>query len=138
MTEPQQQERDFGRAGASDPESFIAQSRWRFAKTMPHIPHEYTARRDAQDEDAFSAFIVHIREYGEIRKYGKSKYVYHVIDGWKYWTMGAPVGGTVIINRARVCVECGEDLYRHGDDYRMGKSIAPICVHCGAENPVAP
>jgi hypothetical protein len=41
------------------PEEFIAQAPWRFAKTMPHIPHEYTVRGETADE-AFDWFVRHI------------------------------------------------------------------------------
>jgi hypothetical protein len=86
------EEREDGRA-------FIASAPWRFAKTMPDIPHEYTVRGQIP-EDEFNAFVLLIRRSGYKRRFGKTTYTYLNIDGHRYWTMGAPLGATTIINRA--------------------------------------
>ena len=56
-----------------------------------------------KDEQAlFEQAVVFIRTYGERRTFeptGKSS-VYFDIDGRQYWTMGAPIEETIIINRA--------------------------------------
>jgi hypothetical protein len=39
-----------------DVEAFIEAAPWRFAKSMPHIPHEYIVRGQVPD-DQFEAFI---------------------------------------------------------------------------------
>jgi hypothetical protein len=65
--------------GGEDGRGFVARAPWRFAKTMSHIPHEYTVR-------------------------GQTTYTYLNIDGQRYWTMGAPLEATVIINRALLTV----------------------------------
>ena len=80
---------------------FIAASHWTFAKTMPHIPHEYTLRRRSPDESMFERFVMLIREYGYTREWKGTPRRYFHLDGWKYWTMGAPLKQTVLINRAR-------------------------------------
>jgi hypothetical protein len=78
---------------------------WRYAKTMPQWPHEYTVRKfqDAEEEQAlFEQAVAFIRARGEHRIFeptGKSS-IYFDIDGRQYWTMGAPIEETVIINRA--------------------------------------
>jgi hypothetical protein len=82
-------------------EHFIAQAPWRFAKTMPDQPHEYTMRGEMADED-FDWFVRYIRECGYRDKYGGRYYTYLEVDGWRYWTMGAPVDATTIINRAEL------------------------------------
>jgi hypothetical protein len=90
-----------------DFKKFIGMRRWRFAKTMPQWPHEYTVRRfdDPQEDQAlFEEAVVFIRARGRRRNFkptGKSS-VYLDVDGRQYWTMGAPVGATIIINRAWV------------------------------------
>ena len=93
------------------PEDFIANAPWRFAKTMPHMPHEYTVRGETRDEH-FNWFVLYIREHGYRATYRGHYYVYLEVDGWRYWTMGAPVAVTTIINRAEispVCPGCGSD-----------------------------
>ena len=35
-------------------------------------------------------------------RWGKYNFPYLIIDGWKYWTMGAPIEETIIINRAEI------------------------------------
>ena len=78
---------------------FVAAQAWTFAKTMPHIPHYWLARKDV-DGAAFEAAVRCIRTHGEPRPWGKRPpLTYLDCDGWTYWTMGAPIGETTIINR---------------------------------------
>ena len=44
--------------------SFVQESKWTFAKTMPQTPHEYTLRRDAKDEALFERVVIYIRQVG--------------------------------------------------------------------------
>lgn len=81
---------------------FVESSTWQFAKTMPQTPHEYTLKRNAPDPKLFEQVVVYIRQAGYQAKFGKTIYSYLDIDGWQYWTMGAPVGETILINRARL------------------------------------
>ncbi len=90
---------------------FIARSPWKFAKSMPQTPHYYTLRKHSPDEEMFVRFVLHIRKHGYKRKFGKTTYIYFDVDGWQYWTMGAPVGevghynpqtDTILINRAEL------------------------------------
>lgn len=73
---------------------------FRFAKTMPLIPHYYTLRKEWKDPMQFEAVVQAIRDLGYEGKFGNAKYKYLDVDGWHYWTMGAPVGATILINRA--------------------------------------
>ena len=68
---------------------------------MPHIPHEYTLRRRTPDEATFERFVVFIREHGYTKLWKGDPHQYFDLDGWKYWTMGAPLEETILINRAR-------------------------------------
>ena len=79
---------------------FVSHADWTFAKTMPHIPHEYTLKKNSPRE-VFDAAVVFIREQGEVRPWGKYVHTYLDHDGWTYWTMGAPVPATILINRER-------------------------------------
>jgi hypothetical protein len=82
--------------------AFIRESTWIFAKTMPECPHEYTLRRNASDETIFERFVIHIRHHGYKARYKRNLYTYFDVDEWQYWTMGAPLKSTILINRAKV------------------------------------
>jgi hypothetical protein len=95
--------------GLDDARRYIAAVRWQFAHTMPRWPHEYTVRRWREDlHESFAAFVELIRREGADKPWPKDAAVprhrntYLEIDGWQYWTMGAPVEETTVINRARV------------------------------------
>jgi hypothetical protein len=87
--------------GGESGRAFVASAPWRFAKTMPDIPHEYTVRGETPD-DEFTAFVLLIRRFGYKRRFGMTTYTYLNIDGQRYWTMGAPLRATTIINRAHL------------------------------------
>ena len=82
--------------------SFIKKNKWVFAKTMPKTPHEYVNRKILTPvmQTEFDEFVKYIRQYGERAKYWGKEYVYLHIDGYYYWTMGAPLEETYILNRA--------------------------------------
>jgi len=86
--------------------AFVAQAPWRYAATMPHIPHEYTLRRQ-HDSAVFEAGVRLIREHGYQARWGRTNRTYVNVDGKRYWTMGAPVEQTIVFNRA--------DLERGGE-----------------------
>ena len=81
---------------------FIRNNRWTFAKTMPTAPHEYVVRAKVANDRAFDHFVATIRKLGTARKWHGRTYVYFRVDGHEYWTMGAPIEKTTIINRAVV------------------------------------
>lgn len=83
-------------------EAALLSASFRFAKTMPKIPHEYTRRREWSDEILFENVVKFIRENGRQERFWRSIYTYYYLDGWKYWTMGEPVAETILINRAKV------------------------------------
>jgi hypothetical protein len=87
---------------------YIASVRWQFASTMPQWPHEYTVRSWGGDlGEEFLAFVALIREQGEVKPWPRDAvrpryhHTYLEIVGWEYWTMGAPIAETTVINRAR-------------------------------------
>jgi hypothetical protein len=81
---------------------FIEHHRWVFAKTMPQHPHEYTLRKNARDDQEFEAVVSFIRAEGYTERHNGRTYTYLNVDDWKYWTMGAPLPKTIILNRARI------------------------------------
>jgi hypothetical protein len=61
-------------------------------------------RKKARDETEFERFVMHIRKNGYRGKFGKNYFTYFdwPVDGviHQFWTMGEPLGATIIINRA--------------------------------------
>ena len=90
-----------------DARTYIAEVRWQFAKTMPRWPHEYTVREWRPDlEREFLEFVVLIHRDGVVKPWPRDaatpryRLTYLELDGWEYWSMGAPVPETTVINRA--------------------------------------
>jgi hypothetical protein len=85
-------------------EDFIQAHPWRFAKTMAHIPHSYVVKQKCRDPAEFERLVMHIRRNGYRQKFGRVYYTYFdwPVDGvvHQFWTMGAPLATTIIINRA--------------------------------------
>lgn len=73
---------------------------WTFAKTMADVPHSYIVRGKHLDDEAFERAVRTIRTYGEPGKFYRRTHIYHQVGDQKYWTMGAPLWKTKIINRA--------------------------------------
>jgi hypothetical protein len=85
--------------------SFIEGQRWVFAKTMPNAPHSYVVKSRCSDPHLFEAFVLQIRRQGYTQFFSGRQYTYldwTTSDGeHQYWTMGAPLEQTIILNRAR-------------------------------------
>jgi len=88
-----------------DVRAFVDRERWTFAKTMPEWPHEYLVR-DRVDEGLFVRLVEHIRAHGREGRFYQRAITYYGEAGMVYWTMGAPLAETTIINRCRT-----EDTY---------------------------
>jgi hypothetical protein len=84
---------------------FISSVGWQFAKTMPHMPHEYTlgGRTTAGVPPApaswYAWFEQQIADYGYQARFGGRSYRYLNVGTWKYWVLYTD-GGLMIINRA--------------------------------------
>lgn len=88
--------------GTFNMRGFIASRSWREAKTYAEtIPHSYTVRKGAGDLE-FEEAAAFIRQHGAPRRFGRRNFVYLELDGWEFWTMGAPLGDTTILNRQSV------------------------------------
>lgn len=80
---------------------FIDRTQWTFAKTYALTwPHEYIVR-ERVDDDLFVKLVRHIRANGLEGPFYDKKFIYYEKDGLLYWTMGAPLEETTIINRCR-------------------------------------
>ena len=83
----------------------ITRCEWTFAKTMPFAPHEYIVKeRCPLSAEEFEYFVNMQREHGIRERWGKYNNPYLYVDDYKYWTMGAPLEDTTVINRAKACV----------------------------------
>lgn len=83
----------------------IARCEWTFAKTMPYAPHEYIVRGKCPlTTDEFEYFVNMQREHGVREHWGNYYFPYLYIDDYKYWTMGASLEETTVINRAKMNV----------------------------------
>jgi len=79
---------------------FIESVHWTYAKTIPKWPHYYIVR-NMVDKDLFVRLVNHIRNYGYEGRFYSKPITYYDHDGMTYWTMGAPIEETTIINRCR-------------------------------------
>jgi hypothetical protein len=78
--------------------TFVEKHRWIFARTMPENPHEYTLRRNTTHA-TFDNAVRYMRDKGIIEYFHGKPYKMLHQDGFKYWTMGAPLAVTILINR---------------------------------------
>lgn len=84
---------------------FINCSRWIFAKTYADVcPHEYVvkANLDGFSRIAFEAVVQFIRDEGFEALYEARMGKYYILDDYYYWSMGAPIEKTTVLNRARL------------------------------------
>ncbi len=94
---------------------FVNEQKWTFAKTMPRWPHEYIVR-ERVDQQFFEQLVRHIRTHGYEGKFYQKPITYYDDAIMVYWTMGAPIEETTIVNRCRK-----EDSY----EYRLKKGTLP-------------
>lgn len=77
-------------------ENYAKQFRWRFAKTMPQIPHEYIVIENHKTKIAIiKSMLAEINEYGYYAIFGDKVYQYLNAGEYKYWVVEN------IINRAK-------------------------------------
>ena len=87
-------------------QQFIARNTWIFAKTYAAFcPHEYVVKDRLSEEEkaVFEQIVSFIRENGFVAQYGKLRpNRYYSVEDHYYWTMGAPIEETTILNRAKL------------------------------------
>lgn len=101
----------------------ISRCQWTFAKSMPFAPHEYIVRDKCPlTDDEFVYFVEMQRQYGVTEKWGKHNNSYLYIDDYKYWTMGAPIEETKVMNRAKVNL-LGNAIRLHNGIVRIKQEV---------------
>lgn len=84
---------------------FVDSFTWTYAKTYAKVcPHEYIVK-DKIDKDSYVFFeqvVRFIREKGFTAQYEGRAGQYYILDDHYYWTMGAPVDETTVLNRAKL------------------------------------
>ncbi|MBI5836582.1 MAG: hypothetical protein HZB25_04995 [Candidatus Eisenbacteria bacterium] len=75
---------------------------WTFAKTMPWVPHWYSLRKNWARDEEFVWVVETMRRDGCDEIYEGRRYRVMIVGGFKYWTMEAPVGETILVNRKAV------------------------------------
>ena len=79
----------------------LLRAEYRFAKTMPHIPHWYTLAKNWNDPVVpFENVVAYIRVHGYESDYKGAHRHYFNLNGMQYWSMGWPTEETELINRA--------------------------------------
>ena len=78
---------------------FVSAVQWTFAKTYADTwPHHYIVK-ERVDSELFVKLVQHIREHGYEGQFYRMKITYFDEGGVVYWTMGAPIEETTVINR---------------------------------------
>lgn len=109
--------------------AFVAEQKWKFAKTYALTwPHEYIVR-DRVDEELFSQLVQHIRTHGYEGTFYRKTITYFDEDGMVYWTMGAPIEETTIVNRCKK---------EQSHEYRLRHGTLPESKGTTAEQGAAP
>jgi len=81
---------------------FIQRSRWHADRTMPELPHQYVVIHwRPEQQRVFERFARFIQEQGQKERPATESRCYCELEGWKYWTAGAPADETIIINRSK-------------------------------------
>ena len=78
---------------------FVEAQNWKFAKTMPQIPHYYCLKGLCPDPKEFEWFVDYmLRKSVSGEFYGKT-FQYFYLDKWKYWIMDEYPAKCNLINR---------------------------------------
>lgn len=78
----------------------LLKASYKFAKTMLKNPHSYTLRKNWSVDANFEKAVQFIRDHGDVEHFKGKSYIYLYVNEYKYWTMGAPISETILINRA--------------------------------------
>lgn len=83
---------------------FVVFSYWKESTSAKYksAPHAYTLLEASPDPEEFLWAVQFIRDHGYGKNFWKKIFIYFDFEGYSYWTMGAPIEETILINRAVV------------------------------------
>jgi SAM-dependent methyltransferase len=95
----------------------LQQQQYKFAKTMPWMPHWYTLKATWADGNQYRNVIAWILEHGELRTWGKRKTVRRYFDygEWRYWPMTTNPSESILLNRAKIDGDTSLPVYSYND-----------------------
>jgi SAM-dependent methyltransferase len=101
---------------------------WRFAKTAKlKNPHWYSLKNTWIDQLQFEEIVMLIRENGIEESFWNIKYICLHYNGWKYWTMGAPLEETILINKTFVSEQYNKIAYEYDnvfvDEFSLKENV---------------
>jgi hypothetical protein len=88
-----------GGLSCDDVRRWLESQRWIFARSRADNPHEYCLRREADSDATFERIVQFIREYGSPYPWWGAVFDQLPLGDHCYWTMGASIENTVLINR---------------------------------------
>ena len=120
-----------------DPVAFVEEHVWTFAKTMPHIPHEYVVRgKNGCAEGDWDAFAAYIKEHGYKARWTAPSgrhmdNVYLELGEWKFWVIFP------VINRERIENSTTQRLDPETDAASANtcRSLSPRCARPRSSSP---
>ena len=80
-------------------QQWLEDQRWIFARSRANNPHWYCLRSEVADPKIFEQVVEHLREYGSPYVWWGSTYLQYPAGRYAYWTMGAGVENTELVNR---------------------------------------
>ena len=81
--------------------AFLELAPYRFAKSMPQNPHEYTLMEYWSQKDAFEEVLKFLEINGKSEKFFNKTFRYYRHGVYKYWIMPSYTGG-FLINRTLI------------------------------------
>jgi len=97
---------------------------YRFAKSAKsRNPHWYTLKDTWNEKKDFEDVVMFIRENGKEERFWNIKYICYHYKGWKWWTMGADISETILINKTFVSEQYNKIAYIYDDLFKDEKYL---------------
>lgn len=78
-------------------QAWLEGCQWRFAKSMPRIPHEYIVESDTPE--MHRAVVDYIHATGQEELFFRKTFKYIILGDYKYWTARSLYSEGFVINR---------------------------------------
>lgn len=92
--------------------AILEEQQYKFARTMPWLPHWYTLKETWDDPALYRDVIAWILCHGELRVWGKKRTVRRYFDyrQYRYWAMTTDPDESILLNRAKIESDKSEPL----------------------------